>query len=83
MAKLTFGCTFTATVELDDSVIERGLSAEYQEAIGKMDRGDLVEHLAWNLVQGRALSELDGFADMSDELAEANDLHCEDATELA
>lgn len=45
----------TATIAIDDEVIERGLSVEFTEQIGKMaDKEAVIEHLAYNTVVNNA-----------------------------
>lgn len=64
----------TATITIDDEVIERGLSEEFTQYIGKMkDNEAVIKHIAYNLIVNRAkLTQLDGFADMDDDKAQIN-----------
>lgn len=85
--KRKFTVEFQATLELeiDESVIERGLSAEWQSVYYKFETPEEVaKHIAYNMVVNRAgLSEFDGFADLDDGQAKANYPEWEvDATEL-
>lgn len=62
-----FKVTVTATFEIDVSraVLDSVADESWQNTFYRLPTaGDVVEHLAFNLVQGRAVSELDGFADV-------------------
>lgn len=60
-----FIVTLEVTVDVEQSVIDRCLTAEWQSTFYPMrDAEDLAGHLAFNLIQGRPLRSLDGFADL-------------------
>lgn len=76
MAKRTFLVEFEAYVTIDDSVIGRGLSAEYAAAMYEhRDADEVAEHLAYNLaINNIRLSQIDGFSDMDDQLADLGEI---------
>ena len=66
----TFYVTFVAKIEVSKSLIKAASSKEWRNKFYDLRSGEQVaEHLAFNLVQGRLLSQLDGFADQPCESA--------------
>lgn len=67
-------------VEVDQRLLDDVLTDEWRAQFYPDIRapGDVAEHLAFNLVQGRRLSSLDGFADQSDERARVVDVEVDD-----
>jgi hypothetical protein len=53
MAKKRYFVNFVAEIEVDDELLKKST----------VSNEEVVEYLALNLVKGRALSNLDGFAD--------------------
>ena len=55
---------FEAEIEIEQSVIDAAMTDEFASEFFTMRRAEEVaEHLAWNMVRGNELSQLDGFAD--------------------
>jgi hypothetical protein len=57
-------------IEVDDDVVDDALSSSFKEFhYDFKDASDVAEHLAFNLVRGSRLSNLDGFAHWKDDKA--------------
>lgn len=78
MPKNTFAITMTFALEIDEALLTAVDTAEWRAAFyqlcGDAEHRDtrreaIAEHLAFNLIQGRALSTLDGFADQPETAA--------------
>lgn len=69
--KKRYTVQLTATVEVDDAVIKRGLSNEFRKDFYDFHSpGDVAAHIAYNMiVNGCRLTSIDGFADMDAGLA--------------
>ena len=67
--------TADAKIEVDNSVIERALTQEWRETYYEFDTPEkVVEHIAYNMaINHLRLSQLDGFADLKDDLAVMSD----------
>lgn len=65
-----------ATIEIDDQVFER--CNDDTMPYGAMDEDEMFDHLSYNAIANHArLSQLDGFADLSDDLMTVLDVHWE------
>jgi hypothetical protein len=83
MSKRTFEVALYVTVEIDDAVFASVLTDEWRgHHYALHTPEDVAEHLAFNLVNGRALSSLDGFADLEDDAASVVETSFDGATEL-
>lgn len=71
MAKRKYFVELTCEVEIDDEVIA-AVDDDWRKHFYKLDEPeDVVSHVAYNLlVNGARLSQLDGWADKSDDMAE-------------
>ena len=71
MAKRKFLVELTCEVEIDDAVIA-ACDAKWRQSFYPLKKPEEVAaHVAYNmLVNGASLSQLDGFADKSDDMAE-------------
>lgn len=78
MSRHAITLTVTVTLDIEDEVIARALTAEWQGNFYQMDRvDDVFEMLAWNIgCREIGLSRLDGWADMPDSAAVVVDLDC-------
>lgn len=57
------------SVEMDDAVYKAVLTKEWRSRFYPLHSvGDVVRHVTLNILQGRKLSSLDGFANLSDDL---------------
>lgn len=74
MAKRKFELSFQVHVdlEIDDSVIQSVLETDWRQQFYDHIRTpeQVAEHVVFNMLQGRSLSSLDGFADQSDDAAQ-------------
>ena len=67
--RIPFGKDSTIDLDVDESVIQRMMSEEWQSSFYSFyDEEDAAEWLCSNLM-GSNLSDIDGFADMDDNLA--------------
>lgn len=65
--------TVTATVEIDDEVIDGALTDEWRKDFYPFHtREDVIELIAYNMLRGTRLEMIDGFADRSDDEAAVN-----------
>lgn len=81
MAKRTFHVEFSGTLELDDSVID-AVDDEWRAALYQLNTPEeIAEHIAYNLARGADLTQLDGWADQSDDKAKLSDFACDSAWE--
>lgn len=79
-----FVVTLAVTVDVDQSVIDRCLTEEWQRTFYPMrDPEDLAGHLAFNLAQGRSLGSLDGFADLPESSVYVAEIDTDDAFEVS
>ncbi len=68
--KFKIEVTVTATVEVDDKVFEATLTPEWRGQFYPFHKPeDVVGHIAFNMIRGLELSQLDGFANLSNDLA--------------
>lgn len=78
-----FECTFSAILEVDESVLAEGLSAEFKEYICDLiDEEGVAKHLAYNLARGADLDDLDGWTNMSNSKARITGFECEEARKV-
>lgn len=62
--------TVTATIEIDDEVLDDAMSESWQKQFWPVHRReDVVEHVGFNMLRECPLSMIDGFAHMKDEQA--------------
>lgn len=81
--KRRFHVRFVATVEIDDAVCKSVLTDEWRADFYPIrDREQVAEHVAFNLVRGSKLSQLDGFADLPDSAAQLLEFWPDDAREV-
>jgi len=74
---------FSAEVEIDDAVFDSALTDEWRGDFHDFhERYQVAEHIAFNLVRGSTLSQLDGFADQQDSGAALLDFYPDNAWEL-
>lgn len=72
----------TVEISIDQRVLDDVLTDEWRASFYKLyTRQDVAQHLAYNLMQGRDLHTLDGFADQPDERARLRDVSWEEAPE--
>jgi len=65
-----FDCQIEVVLRVEPSLLDRALTPEWQDSFYTFeDREAVAAHLAYNLVQGRSLSSLDGWADCEDSAA--------------
>jgi len=65
----------TATVEVDERVFEETLTEEWRKTFYPLlNREEVVEHVAYNLLRGSELSTLDGFAHFRDDDVSVRDV---------
>ena len=58
-----------------NKVVIAQVDDEWKKTFYDLDLSEeIVEHVAYNLLQGRRLSQMDGFADLPDELAVLEDV---------
>ena len=75
-----FEVTFSATLEVDEAVLARGLDAEFKrDMYDLINEEGVVKHLAFNLARGAELKQLDGWADMPEAKATIREFNCDDA----
>lgn len=61
-------------IKINQAVIAQ-VDDEWKKMFYDLDSSEeIVEHVAYNLLQGRRLSQMDGFADLPDELAVLEDV---------
>jgi hypothetical protein len=86
MAKRRFVIELSCVIEIDSEVI-RAVSKDWRKRFYELETpGEIAEHLAFNmLVNGRKLSQLDGFADLPNDAATipADDIEIQCVDELA
>lgn len=81
MAKRKFYVTFTAEIDIDDKLL-KSIDDEWRGTFYQLTSDEMVaEHLAFNLVQGRALKSLDGFADQPEKAVKLVEFRGEGAEE--
>lgn len=79
-----FVATFSVEIEVDQSAIDRGLSEEFRkEFYDFRTEMQVAAHLAYNLMRGAEIRQLDGFADMPESVAHCQQPFEEDCTEIA
>ena len=75
-----FLVTLEIEVGLDDALVKDVLTDEWASRFYSLRTAeDVAGHLAFNLIQGRKLSSLDGFADQPENRAEIGDVEVVDA----
>lgn len=75
-AQASFSLAYEVDLEvrIDEKVFEAVLTDEWRSRFYQLrTREDVARHLTFNLLQGRSLSSLDGFADLSDDLVDVVD----------
>jgi len=78
-----FTVTLTARIAIEESVFPAVLTDEWRKHFYPFHTPeDVAQHLALNLVQGRLMRELDGFADQPEDDVVVGDIESIDATEL-
>lgn len=83
MSKREFEVEIRVVVRLSDKVLAVASDADWQEMFYSLTTPeDVAEHIAFNRVQGRELSQLDGFADLSNDDAVVLDINVVEAVEL-
>lgn len=66
-------------IEVEERLLDDALTAEWQQNFYCLTSPvDVAGHLTYNLIQGRRLSSLDGFADQPESAARILDIHVED-----
>lgn len=66
--KFCVGVTLAIDVEVDDRVFKAVLNDEWRSHFYPLHtKADVIEHVLFNLVQGRSLRSLDGFANLPGE----------------
>lgn len=81
MAKRVFHVEFSGTLELDDSVIDAVDDDWRAELYPLHSVEEIAEHIAYNLARGCELTQLDGWADQSNDKAKLSDFACDSAWE--
>lgn len=65
--KYSVAVTLVVDVEVDDRVFKSVMNDEWRSYFYPLrTRGEVLQHVIFNLVQGRSLRSLDGFADLSE-----------------
>lgn len=79
-----FIVTLEVAVDVEQSVIDRCLTAEWQSTFYPMrDAEDVAGHIAFNLAQGRSLCSLDGFADLPERSVYVAHIDTDDSFEVS
>jgi len=77
-----FGSRGNVIIELDEKVIDV-VDDEWRSQLYNLETPeDIAEHVAYNLIQGSRLSQLDGWADQPDENARIVQNNMEDDIEV-
>jgi len=64
--KFNIECTCEIILDIDQAVFD-AVTDEWRESLYDLKTiDDIVEHIAFNMIQGRKLSHLDGWADQPD-----------------
>ena len=82
MAKRKFYVEMSVVVVVDQECFDAVTDEWRSELYDLKTDTQIVEHLAYNLVQGRTLTQLDGWANLKDDLADYSDLSIDDVREL-
>ncbi len=78
-----FLCRLLVEIEVDERLLADVLTDEWRSLFYRsvQTAGDVADHLAYNLVQDRHLSSLDGFADQPEDRAIVLHIETEDPAE--
>lgn len=83
MSKRMFCVEMTVDIAIDEKLIADVLDPKWRAQFYDLHTPEQVaEHLAFNLVQGRLLQHLDGFADQPEDAAVVGDIETIEAVEL-
>lgn len=67
------------TIDVDQRLIDVAMDPEWQERFYALATSEgIAEHLAYNLVQNRRLTSLDGFADQEDDMARVEEIEVDE-----
>jgi hypothetical protein len=81
--KRRFSAVIYVEIEIDESLLTDVLTDEWQKNFYRLiTAADVAGHLAYNLIQDRRLSSLDGFADQPEGAARILNVNAEDTQEL-